>query len=122
ERLRELVVREGPAKFHVDLRRGHKTGFFVDQRENRRRMAEWCRGHELFDGFCYTGGFAITAALAGATRTEAVDLDENVIAIGARNRELNGIAPDRLAFRHGNVFDVLREYRAARRTFSRMVL
>ncbi len=49
---RTLVIAEGSARFEVDLRRGHKTGFFLDQRENRARMAELCRGENLFDGFC----------------------------------------------------------------------
>jgi len=122
EELRTQVVLEGRARFQVDLRRGHKTGFFVDQRENRRRIAELCQGMDLFDGFCYTGGFSIAAGLAGAKQVEAVDLDENVIACAEQNRELNGLPSEQVHFRHGNVFDVLREHRTANRLFSRMVL
>ena len=118
---RRLVIREGKAHFEVDLRRGHKTGFFLDQRENRARMAELSRGVDLFDGFCYTGGFAIQAALAGARQIEAVDLDEDAVAMAEKNKALNRLGED-VRFRHGNVFDVLREFRAAGRRFSRMVL
>mgnify|MGYP003873991689 CR=1 FL=1 len=122
EGARRVAIQEHGAKFEVDLRRGHKTGYFLDQRENRQRMAELSRGCELFDGFCYTGGFAIHAARAGARRVEAVDLDEDVVAIGERNRSLNGLSDAQVTFRHGNVFDVLRECRATNRRFARMVL
>jgi 23S rRNA (cytosine1962-C5)-methyltransferase len=118
---RRLAIREGPATFEVDLRRGHKTGFFLDQRENRARMAAFCRGQELFDGFCYTGGFAVHAALAGAAAILAVDLDEEAIAGAERNKRLNGLG-EAVAFQHGNVFDVLRGLRQGGRRFSRMVL
>lgn len=118
---RKLIVREGPARFHVDLRRGHKTGFFADQREHRARLAELCRGAELFDGCCYSGGFAVQAALAGAKQVEAVDLDENAVAVAEENLKLNGVE-GKVRARHANVFDVLRDHRAARRKFARVVL
>jgi 23S rRNA (cytosine1962-C5)-methyltransferase len=122
EEARHVVIQEHGAKFDVDLRRGHKTGYFLDQRENRQYMAHLSRGQHLFDGFCYTGGFAIHAARAGAKHVEAVDLDEHVVAIGEKNRALNGLSEEQLTFRHGNVFDVLRECRATNRRFARMVL
>jgi 23S rRNA (cytosine1962-C5)-methyltransferase len=116
-----LVVREGPARFEIDLRRGHKTGFFLDQRENRARMAALCKGEDLFDGFCYTGGFAVHAALAGAASVLAVDLDEDAVEVALRNRKLNGLGAS-VSFQHGNVFDVLRGFKQSGRRFSRMVL
>jgi len=121
ESLREVVIHEANLKFRVDLRDGHKTGFFTDQRENRVRTAELCRGEDVFDGFCYTGGFAMAAALHGAKRVEAMDLDENAVAIAERNQELNGIGPN-LQFRHGNVFHRLRDMRATNTQFARMIL
>ena len=119
---RELVIRENNLKLHVDLRRGHKTGFFLDQRENRQRVAALSAGETVFDGFCYTGGFALSAALAGAKSVEAVDLDEKAVEVAEKNRELNGISAEQLRFVHGNVFDVLRDRRAAGRRYSRIVL
>jgi 23S rRNA (cytosine1962-C5)-methyltransferase len=119
---RELVIHEHNLKLHVDLRRGHKTGYFLDQRDNRQRVGALSAGQEVFDGFCYTGGFALSAALAGAKTVEAVDLDEKAIAVAERNRELNGLGREQLAFRHGNVFDVLRDYRASNKRFTRMIL
>jgi 23S rRNA (cytosine1962-C5)-methyltransferase len=123
-RTREVVIREHNLKLNVDLRRGHKTGYFLDQRENRRRMAELCKGQKVFDGFCYTGGFALSAALNGAASVEAVDLDEEVIAVAEQNRRLNeiGAIGENLKFTHGNVFDVLRDRRAAGVRYSRMIL
>jgi len=115
------VIRENNLKLHVDLRRGHKTGYFLDQRENRQRMAAYCAGQTVFDGFCYTGGFALAAALGGAKSVEAVDLDEDVIKIADRNRTLNEIG-EQLSFKHGNVFDILRDRRNAGTKYSRMIL
>jgi 23S rRNA (cytosine1962-C5)-methyltransferase len=84
-------------------------------------MAAYCAGQTVFDGFCYTGGFGLSAALAGAKSVEAVDLDEDVIKIANRNRTLNEIG-DQLSFKHGNVFDILRDRRSAGTKYSRMIL
>jgi 23S rRNA (cytosine1962-C5)-methyltransferase len=118
---RNLVIQENKLKLHVDLRRGHKTGFFLDQRDNRLRVSELSAGQSVFDGFCYTGGFALSAALGGAASVEAVDLDEKAIEVAEENRALNQIG-DHLKFTHGNVFDVLRDRRAAGKKYSRMIL
>ena len=118
---RELIINENKLKLHVDLRRGHKTGFFLDQRDNRQRVGAMCAGQDVFDGFCYTGGFALSAALGGAKTVEGVDLDEDAIEIAQKNRVLNEI-DERLVFTHGNVFDVLRDRRMAGKRYTRMVL
>ncbi len=118
---RELVITEHNLKIHVDLRRGHKTGYFLDQRDNRRRVAELSGGQEVFDGFCYTGGFALSAALGGAKSVEAADLDEDAIKIANKNRELNGIG-ENLKFVHANVFDYLRDQRQVGRKYDRIIL
>ncbi|MGD0091910.1 MAG: class I SAM-dependent rRNA methyltransferase [Planctomycetota bacterium] len=119
---RELEIHEHNLKLHVDLRRGHKTGYFLDQRDNRQRVASLCAGADVFDGFCYTGGFALAAALGGAKTVEAVDLDEKAIAVAERNRELNALSPEQAAFRHGNVFDFLRDRRASGKRYTRIIL
>jgi 23S rRNA (cytosine1962-C5)-methyltransferase len=118
---RELVITEHNLKINVDLRRGHKTGYFLDQRDNRRRVAELSGGQEVFDGFCYTGGFALSAALGGAKSVEAVDLDEDAIKIANKNRETNGIG-EQLSFVHNNVFDYLRDQRQVGRKYDRIIL
>lgn len=118
-----VVIREDGLAFHADLRHGHKTGFFLDQRDNRSRVAMLAAGEDVFDGFSYTGGFALAALVAGARHVTAVDLDEDAVAMARRNAALNDLERDpRLELVHGNVFDVLRAYRQANRTFSRIVL
>ncbi|HYG77607.1 MAG TPA: class I SAM-dependent rRNA methyltransferase [Planctomycetota bacterium] len=118
---REVVIHEHNLKLNVDLRRGHKTGYFLDQRENRRRVAELCAGQDVFDGFCYTGGFALSATLGGAQSVEAVDLDEEAIELAEKNKKLNELG-DALKFVHGNVFDILRDRRSAGKKYTRMIL
>src|SRR5579862_473112 len=118
---RELTITEHNLKIHVDLRRGHKTGYFLDQRDNRRRVAELSGGQEVFDGFCYTGGFGLSAALGGAKSVEAVDLDEKAIDVANKNRALNGIG-EQLKFVHANVFDYLRDQRQGGKKYDRIVL
>ncbi|MEQ8768369.1 MAG: class I SAM-dependent rRNA methyltransferase [Planctomycetota bacterium] len=102
----ELDVHENGVHFIVDPAGGHKTGFFLDQRDNRARLAHWCRGKTVFDGMTYTGGFALAAKAGGATMVRAFDLDEEAIAMGERNAERNGLE---VLFGSGDVFDALRE-------------
>ena len=98
------VIGEDGLAFEVDLVGGHKTGFFCDQRDNRRDVGALAAGRRLLDCCCYTGGFALHAARAGATVT-AVDLDEVAVAVARRNGDRNGLTVD---WRHADVFDALR--------------
>eukprot|EP00443_Scrippsiella_acuminata_P086920 CAMPEP_0115549310 /NCGR_PEP_ID=MMETSP0271-20121206/94627_1 /TAXON_ID=71861 /ORGANISM="Scrippsiella trochoidea, Strain CCMP3099" /LENGTH=163 /DNA_ID=CAMNT_0002982831 /DNA_START=24 /DNA_END=512 /DNA_ORIENTATION=+ len=84
-------MEENGAKFEVDVLKGHKTGFFLDQREHRGRIREQAAGREVLDLFTYTGGFAISAALGGASRTVAVDQASLAIEACRRNFALNGL-------------------------------
>ncbi len=104
-RMRPVEIHENGVRFRVDPAGGHKTGFFLDQRDNRARLMELARGRSVFDGMTYTGGFALAAAKGGATTVTAMDLDEDALAQGRRNAELNDLTVD---FRHGDVFDALR--------------
>ena len=99
-------VREGPVRFEVDLRTGHKTGFFLDQRENRAALAGLAPGKRVLDACCYTGGFALHAALAGAAQVTGVDLDEKAIAVAQRNAKLNQA---RVRFLQADAFHYLRQ-------------
>lgn len=101
-----LVVREHDVKFHIDLARGHKTGFFCDQRDNRRDLATLTAGQSVLDVCCYTGGFGLYAAGPGAAKTvTAVDLDEKALAVAQRNADGNDAA---IQFHHADAFDFLR--------------
>ncbi len=85
-----LRVTENGVRYWVDLREGHKTGFFCDQRENRRRLAAFCAGQRVLDLCCYTGGFALSAKVTGkAGDVTGVDLDEKAVALARRNGHLN---------------------------------
>jgi len=102
-----IEVEEHGVRFLVDPTGGHKTGFFLDQRDNRHFMAGLSRGKRVFDGMTYTGGFAIHAAKAGAASVRAMDLDEEAVAHAARNAEANGVD---VTFAHDDVFNALRVY------------
>jgi len=100
-----VVVTENGAKFRVNFATGHKTGFFCDQRDSRLAVAGIASGRNVLDLCCYTGGFAIHAARAGAKQVTAVDLDEDVLETARRNARLNAVT---VAFEHRDAFDFLR--------------
>lgn len=107
-----VEIRDGPARFLVDLAGGQKTGFYLDQRDNRAVAAALLRDLEVLDVFCYTGAFSVRAALGGARSVTGIDSSAEALALARRNAELNGVT-DRCAFVEGNAFDELRA-RAAR--------
>src|SRR5262249_32697909 len=85
----ELVIAEDEARFAVDIRRGQKTGFFLDQRENRRTIRRHAAGASVLNVFAYTGGFSLHAALGGATRVTSVDIAAPAIAALEKNLQLS---------------------------------
>jgi 23S rRNA (cytosine1962-C5)-methyltransferase len=86
------TIHENGMKFAVACDKGHKTGFFLDQRDSRRRIRELAKGRRVLDLFSYTGGFALNAAKGGAKSVTAVDLDEEAVAAARENAALNGLA------------------------------
>ncbi|HJM38598.1 MAG TPA: class I SAM-dependent rRNA methyltransferase [Planctomycetota bacterium] len=109
-----LKISENGIRYEVDLRDGHKTGFFCDQRLNRQKIrAEVERviatkGHcSVLDICTYTGGFALAAAVGGATEVQGVDLDEKAIAVAKRNANLNQTT--KVRFTHSDAFPWLRQ-------------
>jgi len=115
-----IEVSEHGIRFEVDLERGHKTGFYLDQRENRLRARRLARGRDVLDGFCYTGGFALNAATGGARSVFALDSSAEALALAKRNAELNGLRG--VDFVGGDVFQMLRHLRDARRQFDLIAL
>ncbi|MBN2575218.1 MAG: class I SAM-dependent rRNA methyltransferase [Deltaproteobacteria bacterium] len=103
----EIEVLEHGARFLVDLARGQKGGLFLDQRENRLAVARRAAGKSLLNLFGYSGGFAIQAARAGATRTDTVDIAGPALATARRNFERNGLALDRAGFHAKDAFAFL---------------
>jgi len=90
----EIVIFEDEARFGVDVRLGQKTGFFLDQRENRRTIRRHAAGISVLNMFAYTGGFSIHAALGGATRVTSVDSASPAVAALAVNVGLSGLSAD----------------------------
>jgi len=115
-----ITVTENGLKFGVDLEHGHKTGFYLDQRDNRRRVRELARGREVLDGFCYSGGFALNAAAGGAKSVTAVDSSAEALALARGNAEMNGLA--QAEWLEGDVFQMLRRFRDQARSFDLIVL
>lgn len=105
----KVRIREHGVRFEVDFAEGHKTGFFCDQRDNRRRFGQLAKGLRVLDLCSYTGGFSINAALGGATEVTAVDLDEKAVAQGRRNANLNQVSPNKLKWVHADAFAYARQ-------------
>ncbi len=101
-----LVITENGVKYNVDFANGQKTGFFLDQKYNRRAVAGLCRGLRVLDCFTHTGSFALNCALAGAEHVTAVDISESAIALARSNAALNGLE-GRVEFMACDVFELL---------------
>jgi 23S rRNA (cytosine1962-C5)-methyltransferase len=115
-----VEVTENGVRFQVDLAGKHKTGLFLDQRENRSLLARHVRGKRVLDVCTNAGGFAIHAKKRGdARQVIAVDLDEAVLVRARKNAKLNATGVD---FVHADLFDWLREAKQAGRTFDAVVL
>jgi len=115
-----VEIAEHGHRFLVDVKRGHKTGFYLDQRENRRRAATRCSGAEVLNLFAYTGGFGVYAGRAGAQQVVNVDSSAEALALAEQNLALNGCAPQEMVT--GDAFQVLRRYREQGRRFDVVIL
>src|ERR687895_714722 len=93
--------------FRVDVEQGQKTGFFLDQRENRQRVRELAAGREVLDGFSYTGGFSIAALAGGAKRVVAVESSAPALEVARENLAANPLDPSHIEFVQGDVFGEL---------------
>jgi 23S rRNA (cytosine1962-C5)-methyltransferase len=102
-----IVIAEDGARFEVDVRRGQKTGFFLDQRDNRRLVRALSAGATMLNLFAYTGGFSVHAALGGARRVTTVDLARPAIEAAARNFTLSGLDPAGHVFEAADAFEYL---------------
>ncbi len=116
---RSLKLKEHGVRWLVDFEIGHKTGFFCDQRDNRRRFAAFAKG-EVLDVCACTGGFAVTAAVLGQpSAVTAVELDEEALAVAERNAHFNQV---RVSCVHADAFDWLRQVSGAGRRFDAVAL
>jgi 23S rRNA (cytosine1962-C5)-methyltransferase len=117
-----LRIEEGPCRFLVDIRKGHKTGFYLDQRVNREAVADYSHGGSILNCFSYTGGFGIWALRGGAEYVTEVESSASAIELSTRHVEINGFDSGKVDHLQGDVFEVLREFRNANRRFDLIVL
>ena len=113
-------ITENGVRFRVDFGAGHKTGFFCDQRDNRRRLASLARDADLLDVCCYSGGFGIYArVLGGAKNVTCVDLDEAAVELARRNANLNQV---RINTVHADAFTYMRQMQSNRNSYDVVTL
>ena len=117
-----ITITERGAKFYVDAYRGQKTGFFLDQRENRYLIRRLAKGRDVLNCFCYSGGFSVNAALGGAASVFSVDQDADAIALARENFQLNGLAAEKHDFLAADVFELLASFKNEGRTFDMIIL
>lgn len=116
----KVEIRENGIRFRVRFEGGHKTGFFCDQRDNRRELARHCQDQDVLDVCCYSGGFGLSALVAGgAKEVTGVDLDEKAIAMARENANLNQV---RMGLVHADAFGYMRQMGANSREFGTVVL
>lgn len=104
-----IKIRENNANYWVDIYTGHKTGFYLDQYDNREITAAYCKDKTVLNCFSYSGGFSIAALLAGATHVSNIDSSKVALELAQQNAELNNINPQQIKNINGNAFEVLRE-------------
>lgn len=121
----ELVISEHQWKFGLDVATGHKTGFYLDQRDNRARFADWTRRlgvRQVLNCYCYTGGFTVAALAGGAEHVTSIDSSGPALERAAANVALNGFDAARAEFVDADVNTSLRRYGEAGRRFDAIVL
>ena len=117
-----IPVNQGGIKFLVDVRKGHKTGMYLDQRDNRNVVRELARDKEVLNCFAYTGSFALAALQGGAVKVTNIESSTDAISMIMKQAGLNEIDSDKFENVQGDVFTVLRQYRETGRKFDMVIL
>lgn len=117
-----IEITESPCKFLVDVRTGHKTGFYLDQREARQAVGNLANGADVLNCFCYTGGFGLYARACGALSVTQVDISKDALALARQNEQLQHFCGTKMDYVEADVFQYLRNCRDARKTFDMIVL
>ncbi|MCE5230269.1 class I SAM-dependent rRNA methyltransferase [bacterium] len=120
--IRESALDGRPLSFEVDVRAGHKTGFYLDQRANRCAVARWCAGLDVLNVFSYTGAFGVHAQAAGAGRVTNIDSSADALAQARRHWKLNGFDANSAEFIEADAFHTLRRFREEGRRFDLIIL
>jgi 23S rRNA (cytosine1962-C5)-methyltransferase len=116
------LITEHGLKFNINLQSGHKTGFYLDQRQNRLRLRKLAKDRDVLDCFCYTGGFTVNALAGGAKSVLSVDSSGDALALCKENIALNSLDSAHHVSLEGDVFHLLRKFRDEGRSFDMIVL
>jgi len=117
-----VSIAEGGVRYTINLAQGHKTGFYLDQRDNRALVRDAAAVDEVLDCFCYTGGFTLNALAGGARHVTAIEASHDALAHARSHVLLNGLNEDRVDFIEDDVFKHLRKLRDQARSFDLIVL
>lgn len=117
-----VEIEEGGLKFLVDVVNGHKTGFYLDQRENRREVGLFAKGRSVLNCFAYSGGFGLHALAGGASQLTNLEISAPSLALLAENLRVNGLDDERVENVQGDVFEVLRRYDREGNRFDLIIL
>lgn len=118
----KLMISENGAKFQIDIKHGHKSGFYLDQARSREVVGRFAKRKNVLNCFSYTGGFGVVAAKNGAKTVVNVDSSQAVLDIAKVNMDLNEIPEDKYENICADVFSLLRKFRAEQRTFDVIIL
>ncbi|MEW6284926.1 MAG: class I SAM-dependent methyltransferase [Chloroflexota bacterium] len=118
----QIPITEHNLRFLVNLQTGHKTGFYLDQRNNRLRVRELAKDRDVLDCFCYTGGFTVNALAGGAKSVLSVDSSAEALELCKENIALNDLPAGRHTALEGDVFQLLRRFRDEARSFEMVIL
>ena len=116
----KVVIEENGLKMLVDLENGQKTGYFLDQKENRFALRRYSKGSDVLDCFCNSGGFSLNCAIAGASKVTALDISEQALSDVRQNAILNNLT--NVTTMQGDVFEVLRQFKREGKTFDTIIL
>lgn len=114
-----VTIEENGIKMFVDMENGQKTGYFLDQKENRDNLKHYVKGRTVLDCFCNVGGFSLCAAKYGACEVTAADISRTALDLVRKNAELNGFNVDTVC---GDAFELLRNYKREKRKFGVVIL
>lgn len=117
----KALIEENGIKCLVDLENGQKTGYFLDQKENRFALRKYAKGKTVLDCFCNIGGFSLNCAIAGAKSVKSLDISEKALNEVEYNAELNGLG-DIISTEKADVFEKLREYKKEGKKFDLVIL
>lgn len=117
-----FAITENGIQYQIDIENGHKTGFYLDQRDSRRLVGLESTGRDILNCFCYTGGFSLAAAQNGAKHITSVDVSADALQLAKENAALNGFEPARFEWIQEDVFNLLRQFAQEGRSFDGIIL